>query len=586
MAAEQTSFIERSRQFFAKEYNLLILAALIGVLAGAASTLFRGMITFFENIFSASGILSGVPDSALPWLLPLLPMLGGLLIGCAWKLIPKMMEENGIYKVTEAMAMRDGKVPRSTILVCATASSITIGSGGSAGRVAPTVQICAAIGSLIGQLFRMSTHRLRVFVGCGAAAGIAASFNAPLAGVIFAMEIILGEYAIQSFSPIVIAAVLGTVTGRALHGNELTFQTPVHEVVSHWEIFFYLLLGVLCGLAAQLFIWTYFKVQKFFEAKQNIPVVLKPALGGLLVGILAVAIPQVGGNGFDVLEQALNGELIWGLTLILIFAKTVATATTLGSGGIGGIFSPSLFVGAMTGATFGFAVHGLMPTWTATSETYALVGMGAVASAVVQAPLTAILILFEMTNDYTIILPTMVCCIVAAYTSRRFNKHSLYVQALLDKGIDLHQGRLVSILRTIYVRDVMNKEAVVFQEDTRFHDILDRIAQVRDLHYPVLNTEQQLTGILAFSDIREAVLNHDGTVDKDTLTAKDLATPKPVTLVPHNNLNEAFEKFAELDVDQIPVVGVSDPNQILGMLNRADVEAVYNREKLIQNMES
>ncbi|CAI2718708.1 chloride channel protein [Nitrospina watsonii] len=586
MAAEQTSFIERSRQFFAKEYNLLILAALIGVLAGAASTLFRGMITFFENIFSASGILSGVPDSALPWLLPLLPMLGGLLIGSAWKLIPKMMEENGIYKVTEAMAMRDGKVPRSTILVCATASSITIGSGGSAGRVAPTVQICAGIGSLVGQLFRMSTHRLRVFVGCGAAAGIAASFNAPLAGVIFAMEIILGEYAIQSFSPIVIAAVLGTVTGRALHGNELTFQTPVHEVVSHWEIFFYLLLGVLCGLAAQLFIWTYFKVQKLFEAKQNIPVILKPALGGLLVGILAVAIPQVGGNGFDVLEQALNGELIWGLTLILIFAKTVATATTLGSGGIGGIFSPSLFVGAMTGATFGFAVHDLMPTWTATSETYALVGMGAVASAVVQAPLTAILILFEMTNDYTIILPTMVCCIVAAYTSRRFNKHSLYVQALLDKGIDLHQGRLVSVLRTLYVRDVMNKEAVVFQEDTRFHDILDRIAQVRDLHYPVLNTEQQLTGILAFSDIREAVLNHDGTMDKDTLTAKDLATPKPITLVPHNNLNEALEKFAELDVDQIPVVGVSDPNQILGMLNRADVEAVYNREKLIQNMES
>jgi CIC family chloride channel protein len=313
---------------------------------------------------------------------------------------------------------------------------------------------------------------------------------------------------------------------------------------------------------------------------------MKPAIGGLLVGLLSIWIPQVKGNGFPVMEQALNGELIWGLMLVLIFAKTLATAITLGSGGIGGIFAPSLFIGAMTGATFGIVIHTLFPDWTATSETYALVGMGAVASAVLQAPLTAILILFEMTNDYTIILPTMVCCIVATYTQRRYNKYSVYVQALINKGVDIKQGRLVSILGSIYVRDVMNKNVLIIPENTRFYDILDRVSHCRDLYYPVVNGQQQLVGILSFSDIREAVLNHDGELDKENLTAKDLATQNLITLVPNNNLNEALKKFTELDIEQIPVVGVSDPNKILGMLNRADVEAVYNREKLIQKLES
>ncbi len=278
-----------------------------------------------------------------------------------------------------------------------------------------------------------------------------------------------------------IAAVLGTVTGRALEGNELTFQIPVHEVVSHWEIGWYLLLGVLCGLAAKMFTWAFFKTQNVFEERVQIPMVLKPALGGLIVGLLTIWIPEVKGNGFPVMETVLKGDLAWTLALVLVFAKVFATAVTLGSRGIGGMFAPSLFVGAMVGAVFGSAAHGLFPSGTATHETYALVGMAAMASAMLAAPLTAILIVFEMTNDYTIILPVMVCCIVATYTMRVFNKNSLYIQMLEKSGVNIRHGKVVTILSSGYVRDVMKPDVVTVPEESSLDDLLTSVSYSRDL---------------------------------------------------------------------------------------------------------
>jgi len=582
-----TPFLERIKTFWGKEYNLLILAAGVGVLAGVASTVFRWMIDFFDRVFSQQGILFGFSDSTVAMLLPLMPMVGGLLIGLAWKFLPQAMEANGVHNVIEAMAMNEGKVPKSSIVTCAAASAITIGSGGSAGRVAPTVQICSAIGSLIGQIFRLNPERLRIFAGCGAAAGIAATFNAPLAGVIFAMEIILGHYTIGSFSPIVIAAVLGTVTGRAIEGNALTFQTPVHELVSYWEIFWYLLLGILCGLAARLFTALYFKTHDLFEKNINIPIVFKPALGGLVVGLLAIWVPEVKGNGFPVMEDALNGNLGWGLALTLVIAKMFATSVTLGSRGIGGIFAPSLFVGAMVGAVFGTAAHGMFSSITATHETYALVGMAALASAMLAAPLTAILIVFEMTNDYTIILPVMVCCIVATYTARIFDKNSLYVQMLVNEGVNLRHGKVVSVLNTIYVREVMSVNVITIPEDAPFEEILKSVSYSRNLCYPVVDTHGHITGLLSFSEIRQAALDRENE-SPDSLkevTARELARKEFATLVPHNNLHEALDKFAEMDWNEIPVVGVSEPKKVVGLLNRSNVEAVYNREMLIQDLE-
>jgi CIC family chloride channel protein len=477
MSAKPTNLREWIRDLLTQDHNLLILAAVIGFLAGVASTIFRWMIESFDTIFSAQGLgLLGISGSVIPFLLPLMPMIGGIFIGIICKFYPYAVKENGVHNVMHAVALKGGIIRPRTIASCATTSAITIGSGGSAGREGPTVQIGSAIGSSVGHFFHLSSERIQVMVGCGAAAGIAASFNAPMAGVLFALEIILGNFTIHTFSPIVIASVIGTATGRALEGNEITFSIPIHELVSATEIIFYLILGFLCGLAARLFTASYFFSYKLFDDKIRIPNFWKPALGGLLVGIISVFAPQILGNGYETMELALAGKLFWGFALSLVLLKIICTSLTLGSGGLGGIFAPSLFIGAMLGATFGSGLNWIFPGLTASPETYAVVGMGAVAGAVMQAPLTNIIMLIELTNDYSLILPIMSSCIVATYTYRALTGHSLYIQKLLKQGINIQHGREVSILNSISVKDVMSREITTIPEEMSFRNVVETIS--------------------------------------------------------------------------------------------------------------
>ena len=574
---------DKFRNVLMFDQNMLILAALLGFLAGFASTFFRWMIELFESIFSAKGFsLAGIPPQAYPFLLPFMPMVGGCLIGLICKYFPNAVKENGVHKVMYAVALNDGKVRKRTIASCAVTSSITIGSGGSAGREGPTVQIGAAVGSTIGQLLHLSTERMRVLVGCGAAAGIAASFNAPLAGVLFALEIILGDFTIHTFSPINIASVIGTVTGRALEGNEVTFNVPVHELVHPTEIIFYLALGMLCGIVARLFTFMYFYVQQVFEEKFSMPDLYKPAIGGLIVGIISIFIPQILGNGYDVMEQALTGQMFWGLAFLLVFMKIMCTSITLGSGGMGGIFAPSLFIGAMLGTAFGSSVHFVFPTLSASAETYAVVGMGAVAGAVMQAPLTNILMLFELTNDYTLILPIMATCIAASYTYQRFTKQSIYMQHLLNKGINIRHGREASIMNSIKVRDVMSTEVTTIAQEMPFRKILEAISYSKNFYFPVLDNKGDMTGILSFSDIREVIFEEQL---GDLLVAGELANPKVISLTPQQNLNEAMEIFSQLDVDQLPVVRSEDKLKVIGMLTRSEMMASYNSAILVSGFD-
>jgi CIC family chloride channel protein len=583
MSLKKEQLREVVRDFLMKDHNLLVLAGVIGFLAGVASTVFRWMIHFVDTAFSEQGLsLIGISPALFPFILPLMPMIGGAIVGVICHFFPNAVKENGVHRVMHSVAMKGGKIRGRTMISCATTSAFTIGSGGSAGREGPTVQIGSAVGSSIGHFFHLSTERIQVLVGCGAAAGIAASFNAPLAGVLFSLEVILGNFTIHTFSPIVIASVIGTVTGRALEGNEVTFQLPFHQLVHYSEIIYYLVLGLICAVVARGFTLCYFYIKKLFAQDIDIPQIIKPALGGLLVGILSLRLPEVLGNGYEAMQLALTGNMFWGLAFVLIFVKILSTSLTLGSGGLGGIFAPALFMGAMVGAVFGTGVHWVFPQMSASPETYAVVGMGAVAAAVMQAPLTIILMLFELTNDYTLILPIMVACIVSAYSYKGLAQHSIYVQYLLNDGINIKHGREVSVLDGIKVKDVMNQVVTTIPEEMPFRKIIESISYSKNFYFPVVNSEGDMTSIISFNDIREMMFE-EGL--GDLIVAGELSTKKVLFLNIENNLNEAMELFARLDVDQLPVVAGEGSRKVIGMLNRGDMVSAYNREVLVSEFD-
>ena len=566
-----------------KDPNLLFLGGLIGLCSGLGSEFFRWLILFLKEMFfyGRFEILSIAPS--VPWyFLPLIPMAGGLIIGPLSHFFPTEAKGHGVPEVMQSIALKNGIIKPRTILLRTFASAVCIGSGGSAGREGPIVQIGSSIGSALGQLFNMSAERIKILVGCGAAGGIAATFNAPLAGVIFSMEIILGVFSISTFTPIVISSVTATVVSHAFHGNTPAFIVPSYQIVSYWEILFYIILGLLSGLIAWFYIVTLYWSEDYFEKKINIHPVLKPAIGGLLIGCLAIFLPQIMGNGYEAMDMALNGQMVWYITFILIFMKIIATSITLGSGGSGGVFAPSLFIGAMLGGTFGSLVHFIFPDITATKGAYALVGMGSVIAAAAHAPMTNILILFELTNDYKIILPIMASCIIATSVVRYLSKDSIYTLKLRRRGINIQQGREVSIMGSIKVGDVMDRKVETILETTPFKRILAIFSKSTNSYFPVVNSKHKMVAILSFSDIRE-VMFEEGL--KDLVVAKDLAATDVISLSPKDNLNKALEKFVAIDVAQLPVVDSKNQDRVIGMLSRGDLISAYNKKVLLSDVE-
>lgn len=565
----------RWRHLISAEHTVMsALAVVVGLAGGFGAVGFRYLINFFQGL--AYGTEANLIDSiyALPWSAKVwVPAAGGLIVGPLVYFWAREAKGHGVPEVMEAVALKGGLIRKRLVVVKALASAICIGTGGAVGREGPIVQIGSAIGSTIGQLVKISADRMRTLVGCGAAAGIAATFNAPIAGAMFALEIILGDFGIATFSPIVISAVVATAVSRHFLGDFPAFIVPAYELVSAWEFLLYLMLAVFCAAVGVMFIKTLYGTEDFFE-RIKVPDYLKAAIGGAIIGCTALFVPHILGVGYGSIDLALGSKLVWYLMLALIFLKIMATAITIGSGGSGGIFAPSLFIGAMAGGFFGLMVHSLWPTATASPGAYSIVGMGAVVSATTHGPLTAILMLFEMTGDYKIILPLMITCIVSTLVASQLFKESIYTLKLARRGVDIRAGREVNTLKSIRVKDVMSAGVETVSEATPLGILSERLAKSKYNSFPVLDNQNRLTGILSFSDYRDAVFDENL---KDLIIAKDLASSEVVSLDQNTNLYEALDTITRKDFAILPVVAADDPHQLVGVLSRRDIIGAYDK---------
>ncbi|HUT12859.1 MAG TPA: chloride channel protein [Thermoguttaceae bacterium] len=628
----------------------IILACLIGVLAGYGAVFFTFLINLVTT-YSIEPILRASHEYGTQWLavLWMVPAVGLLLVSWFTRRFAPEAQGHGVPEVILAIGRHDGVIRPRVAVVKILASGFCIGTGSSIGREGPIVQIGSALGSMAGQWFRLPPKDIKVLVAAGAAAGISATFNAPLAGVMFASEIILGSFAVESLAPIVVASVLANVVQSHLgaHGMDPVFPQVYHSYAGGWgQLPSYLVLGLCCGLAAVVFTKLLYYVEDV--SKQRLPKWWCRALVlGSLVGIsgtvyyaLAPEPPEVApaaaranldpgrplpalfGVGYEVVDHAVhlesrtkndedkkqdagdgnggNGgkrepdrrdkileltrpemlaQLCWLLPLALL--KPLMTSLALGGGGSGGIFAPSLFIGAALGGSFGLLCNMLIPELSAHPGVYAIVGMGAVVAGTTHGTLSAILIVYEMTDNYQIILPIMIAAGLSGVVARFIDPDSIYLKKLSRREESVARGHQVHHLEHIMVRDVMIRHFPTVRHTDDLTEII-RVAR-QNLHIeslPVMNDEEQLVGIIRPGDLQRAL---DSRVPPQLVNAEDIAMTAPIALRTNDNLLEAMRDFGACDVETLPVeTGEGASRRVVGLLLRADVMGRYRKEMLRQ----
>jgi CIC family chloride channel protein len=552
---------------------MLAMAVFVGLGGGFGAVAFRWLIKAVQGFFFET--LGGWLSFLGRYHIIALPALGGLVVGLLVYFVAPETSGPGVASVMEAIALRGGRIRPLVIAVKPIATSITLGSGGSGGREGPIVQIGSAIGSALSQLARLSDERTKNLAACGAAAGIAATFNAPLAGVMFALEVLLAQFGLVQFTSVVVASVIASVIGHAYFGNAPAFAFPPSAPPHTWELPIYALLGVAAAFVAVGFIRALYGVDDLF-AGFPFPPYLRPAAAGLFVGLTGLWVPQILGVGYESIEAVLFNQLTLTTIVVLGLLKIAATSLTIGSGGSGGIFGPCLFIGAMLGGLFGQLVHQAMPAVPVPSM-YALVGMSAVFGAASRAPITAILTLFEMTRDYNAILPLMLSTVISAILARHLLKESIYTVKLSRRGIDVYAGRDLNLMSTILVEEAMTpvEEMTTVRPDTPLSELATIFDETHYHGLAVLDDKDRLRGVVTLSDLERAPTQQlmGGVV-------RDIYTTNVRTAFPDETLEDALRHFGALDVGRIPVVRRAAPSQLAGMLLRSDIIRAYSQARI------
>ena len=557
---------------------MLVTSLIVGIGAGLGAVLFRRLIDWIHN-FAYSDI-AGIFAEWYPLHLIIIPALGGAIVGPLVYYFAPEAKGHGVPEVMEALELRGGKIRPRVVVVKALASSVCIASGGSVGREGPIAQIGSALGSFVGQTLKLSEERVRTLVACGAAGGIAATFNAPIAGAVFALEVLLRRFGSVYFGAVVISAVTADVIAHYFEGDSRTFLTPEYTMQSPWELLLYTLMGFVAALAAVGFS----RLLYFSEDIWNlirIPEPTKPLFGGILLGLLGIVsyqidgFPRVFGVGYETIENTLFSQLTLQVTFGLLLLKLVATTLTLGSGGSGGIFAPSLFMGAMLGASFGQIAHTIFPEIVAPSGAYALVGMAAFFGGVAHAPITAILILFEMTGDYQIILPLMLSTVLSTIVAKNLSPDSIYTLKLKRRGVELSEDtQAIDLMQGVTAEIAMNCETEAVPLDLPLVELMSTFSSTHYHALPVVQNETELVGLITINELDQ--LRSKGTLESKTI-ADILTFNNPATIRPHEPVWMALRHLEDQGEGCVPVVSETGKNILLGVLRRIDIIRAYNK---------
>ncbi len=560
-------------------------ALIVGIGTGLGAVAFRYLIRGVEWIG-----YDWFPSITSGWgkaYVIIIPAIGGLIVGPLVYFFAREAKGHGVPEVMEAVALRGGRIRPVVAVVKSLASAISIGSGGSVGREGPIVQIGSALGSSLGQKMGLSDDRIRNLVACGAAGGIAATFNAPIAGVVFALEIILGEFSVKYFSSVVVSSVTASVIGRAVFGDAPAFHIPfAYGINSLWEFSFYPVLGLAAAVVGAGFVYLLYWTEDLFESWKSIPEWVQPAIGGILLGLIALSYPAVTGItwermpqiynvGYEIIESALANQLALGTVLMLLVLKMLATSITLGSGGSGGVFAPALFMGAMFGTAFELVINALFPNITAPPGAYALVGMAALFAATAHAPLTAVLILFELTGDYKIMLPLMFTVVIATLFAQKLLKgESIYSLKLTRRGIRLQRGKDVDVLQGVLVSEVMTKNVHTITQDVTLKELSQILNQTHHHGIAILDKKGKLWGMVTIDDLERAI-NRGVSLSKTTVS--EIGTPyeKLFTIYPDESIGDALNKMSRRGFGRLPVIAREDPKHLLGLIQRRDIIESY-----------
>ncbi len=546
---------------------LLIVSVVVGILTGFGAVAFIRLLGWIQAMAELLRAQYGVGGMFLAL------VVGGALGAPLVVYLAREARGHGVPEVMMAVAVSGGRIRPRVVVVKALASAFTIGSGGSAGREGPIVQIGAALGSTIGQILAFSEERIKILVAAGAAGGIAATFNAPIAGVIFALEVILGEFEMAYFGIVVLAAVAASIVSRAYLGAAPAFHVPAYGLGSVWELGLYLGVSVAAALLGVFFIKILYAMEDLFE-RWRAPEVIKPVVGMVLTGVVALAYPQVLGPGLHFIGEAIAENMALPLILLapLAIAKLVATSFTLGAGNSGGVFAPSLFAGAAMGGSLGLLFQQAFPTLAINPGAYALVGMAATFAAAARAPITAILIVFEMSNDYRLILPLMMATVLSALIAHYLHRESIYTLKLVRRGIVFRHGRDIDVMESIRVEEAMQRNPRTVPEDMPVRELGKAFAEAHVHGFPVVNDRGELVGIVALADY-EAALGRD---DFANLKVRDIMTRDMVVAYPDETLWEALRKLGVRDISRLPVVSRQNPKHLLGIIRRRDIIRAYN----------